>query len=42
MFVGEEVPWYEAQSDLPQTTSDAADAIEEQWKTAIGWDTSES
>ena len=42
MFVDEKVPWYVAQADLPQTTSDEAEAIEEQWKTAIGWNTSKS
>ena len=36
MFVDEKIPWYEAQVDLPQTTSDEAGAIEEQWKEAIG------
>lgn len=40
MFVDEKIPWYEAQVDLPQTVSDEAAAIEEQWKTAIGWTTS--
>ncbi|MFA9419190.1 MAG: GFA family protein, partial [Gammaproteobacteria bacterium] len=37
MFVDEQVPWYEVQDELPRTTSEEADSIEQQWKEVIGW-----